>query len=86
MTAGVLLTTDRPGLLHRGKVRDLYELPDGRMLMVATDRISAFDVVMPQRHPAQRRGADPAVRLLVRPHGGSRAEPHGRRPRRIERA
>jgi phosphoribosylaminoimidazole-succinocarboxamide synthase len=32
-------------LLHRGKVRDLYEV-EGKLLMVATDRISAFDVVM----------------------------------------
>jgi len=32
-------------LIHRGKVRDLYEVGD-KLLMVATDRISAFDVVM----------------------------------------
>jgi len=32
--------------LHSGKVRDLYALPDGRLLMVASDRISAFDVVL----------------------------------------
>ncbi len=32
--------------LHSGKVRDLYELPDGLLLMVATDRISAFDYVL----------------------------------------
>ncbi|HEY3528712.1 MAG TPA: phosphoribosylaminoimidazolesuccinocarboxamide synthase [Nocardioides sp.] len=32
--------------LHSGKVRDLYELPDGRLLMVASDRISAFDYVL----------------------------------------
>jgi phosphoribosylaminoimidazole-succinocarboxamide synthase len=32
-------------LVHRGKVRDLYEIED-KLLMVATDRISAFDVVM----------------------------------------
>lgn len=32
-------------LIHRGKVRDLYDL-DNALLMVATDRISAFDVVM----------------------------------------
>ena len=32
-------------LVHRGKVRDLYEV-DNKLLMVATDRISAFDVVM----------------------------------------
>src|SRR3569623_696744 len=32
--------------LTSGKVRDLYELPDGRLLMVATDRISAFDFIL----------------------------------------
>jgi phosphoribosylaminoimidazole-succinocarboxamide synthase len=32
--------------LHSGKVRDLYELPDGRLLIVASDRISAFDFVL----------------------------------------
>ncbi len=32
--------------LHSGKVRDLYELDDGRLLMVASDRISAYDIVL----------------------------------------
>ena len=32
--------------LHSGKVRDLYALPDGSLLMVASDRISAFDHVL----------------------------------------
>ena len=32
--------------MHSGKVRDLYELPDGRLLMVASDRISAFDFIL----------------------------------------
>jgi phosphoribosylaminoimidazole-succinocarboxamide synthase len=32
--------------IHSGKVRDLYDLPDGRLLMVATDRISAFDFIL----------------------------------------
>ncbi len=32
--------------LHSGKVRDLYELADGNLLMVASDRISAYDVVL----------------------------------------
>ncbi|WP_395690602.1 phosphoribosylaminoimidazolesuccinocarboxamide synthase [Nocardioides sp.] len=32
--------------LHSGKVRDLYELPDGTLLMVASDRISIFDFVL----------------------------------------
>jgi phosphoribosylaminoimidazole-succinocarboxamide synthase len=34
------------GAVRRGKVRDVYTLSDGRLLLVATDRISAFDVVM----------------------------------------
>ena len=34
-------------LAHRGKVRDVYALPDDRLLLVATDRVSAFDVVLP---------------------------------------
>jgi phosphoribosylaminoimidazole-succinocarboxamide synthase len=44
--------TDYKGLnlIHRGKVRDLYEVDD-KLLMVATDRISAFDVVMAQPVP-----------------------------------
>ncbi len=37
-------------LLQRGKVRDIYDLGD-TLLMVATDRISAFDVVMPEPVP-----------------------------------
>src|SRR3954468_6190665 len=32
--------------IHSGKVRDLYRLPDGRLLMVASDRISAYDFVL----------------------------------------
>ena len=32
----------------RGKVRDTYELSDGKLLMVASDRLSAFDVVFPE--------------------------------------
>jgi phosphoribosylaminoimidazole-succinocarboxamide synthase len=34
------------GPVRRGKVRDVYTLADGRLLLIATDRISAFDVVM----------------------------------------
>lgn len=40
-------------LLRRGKVRDVYDLGDA-LLMVATDRVSAFDVVLPQ--PVPRKG------------------------------
>jgi len=47
----VILHTNLPNLLHRGKVRDTYDLGSGLLLMVATDRISAFDVVMPNGVP-----------------------------------
>ncbi len=47
MTASVLIDTPLPNRTHRGKVRDTYDLGDGRLLIVATDRISAFDVVLP---------------------------------------
>jgi phosphoribosylaminoimidazole-succinocarboxamide synthase len=42
-------------LFARGKVRDTYELPEGRLLMVATDRISAFDYVLPNGIPDRGR-------------------------------
>jgi len=46
--ADVLLKMELPGLklLRRGKVRDVYEAGADRLLMVTTDRVSAFDVVM----------------------------------------
>ena len=46
-----LRQTDLPDLLYRGKVRDTYDWGDGHLLMVATDRISAFDVVLPTGIP-----------------------------------
>lgn len=41
--------------LRSGKVRDLYELPNGQMLLVASDRISAFDVILPNLIPDKGR-------------------------------
>ena len=41
-----VLYTDLPGLVSRGKVRDTYRINDDLLLMIATDRISAFDVIM----------------------------------------
>lgn len=38
-------------LVHRGKVRDVYQLNENQFLLVATDRISAFDCVMPTAIP-----------------------------------
>ena len=40
-------------LLHTGKVRDIYDIDDHHMLIVTTDRISAFDVVMPTPIPGK---------------------------------
>jgi phosphoribosylaminoimidazole-succinocarboxamide synthase len=52
--ATTLHTSDLPlPLLHRGKVRDVYELPGNRLLMVASDRLSAFDVVLPDPIPGK---------------------------------
>ena len=45
--------TDLPGLVHRGKVRDTYRIDDDLLLMVATDRISAFDVIMDDPIPGK---------------------------------
>ncbi len=41
--------------LHRGKVRDLFDAGDGRIVMVASDRLSAFDVVMSEPVPDKGR-------------------------------
>ena len=38
-------------LIHRGKVRETYEVDDRHLLLVATDRLSAFDVVFDQPIP-----------------------------------
>jgi len=47
-----VIKTDLPlKLFARGKVRDTYELDDDRLLMVATDRISAFDHILPNGIP-----------------------------------
>lgn len=53
--ATTLLQAELPGmrLRHRGKVRDLFELDAQTLLMVATDRLSAFDVVLPDPVPGK---------------------------------
>jgi phosphoribosylaminoimidazole-succinocarboxamide synthase len=40
-------------LIHRGKVRDLYAVDDDHLLIVTTDRISAFDVILPTPIPGK---------------------------------
>src|SRR5215831_12689925 len=40
-------------LIHRGKVRDIYGVDEQRLLIVQTDRLSAFDVVLPTPVPGK---------------------------------
>jgi phosphoribosylaminoimidazole-succinocarboxamide synthase len=40
-------------LLHRGKVRDLYGVDDNKLLIIQTDRLSAFDVILPTPVPGK---------------------------------
>lgn len=42
-------------LVHRGKVRDIYQVDEQHLLMVTTDRISAFDVIFPTPIPGKGR-------------------------------
>lgn len=51
----MITETKLTSLLHRGKVRDTYQLDPSRLLMVSTDRISAFDVVLPMGIPEKGR-------------------------------
>jgi phosphoribosylaminoimidazole-succinocarboxamide synthase len=59
MTLGIsppaVFETDLQGLtrIHRGKVRDIYAVDADHMLIVATDRLSAFDVVLPDPIPGK---------------------------------
>ena len=55
MPNDVVLETNLSGLTlaRRGKVRDVFALSGNRLLIVATDRLSAFDVVLPDPIPGK---------------------------------
>jgi phosphoribosylaminoimidazole-succinocarboxamide synthase len=57
MTAATVFRTELSGLkrLHEGKVRDIYAVDDDALLIVTTDRLSAFDVVLPDPIPDKGR-------------------------------
>ena len=61
--------------LASGKVREIYDAGDGRLLLVASDRISAFDVVLPTPIPDKGRVLNGALAALVRADGRHRAQP-----------
>jgi phosphoribosylaminoimidazole-succinocarboxamide synthase len=57
MAAATVYRTELTGLkrLHEGKVRDIYAVDDEALLIVTTDRLSAFDVVLPDPIPDKGR-------------------------------
>ena len=52
-------------LLHRGKVRDLMKWMTNHLLIVQTDRLSAFDVILPSPDAGQGTSAHDPVQFLV---------------------
>ena len=75
--------TTTGGLRAQGKVRDVYDAGPDALLLLATDRISAFDVVLPDSVPDKGRVLTAFV-LLVRAHRRPGAEPRALdRPRNV---
>jgi phosphoribosylaminoimidazole-succinocarboxamide synthase len=70
IAAAVRVAPSQPAKIHQGKVRDIYDVDADHLLIVTTDRLSAFDVVLPDPIPVQGRGADADLAVLVRqdPH------------------
>ncbi len=56
-SSDALFESDIPGLdlIARGKVRDIYSVDDDHLLIVTTDRLSAYDVIMPSPIPGKGR-------------------------------
>jgi phosphoribosylaminoimidazole-succinocarboxamide synthase len=87
-----------PAPVTQGKVRDIFDAGDGRLILVATDRISAFDVVLPTPIPDKgsvltacsllwyERVADIVPNHLVTAHVDAFPEPFGRDPHLVGRA
>ena len=85
---------DRLGLLSKepiacltapvasGKVRELYTLDGDRLLLVASDRLSTYDVVLPTEIPDKGRVLDRSLGVLVHPDGGTSSRTTCRPPLR----
>ena len=76
--------------VRSGKVRDLFAVDDDRLLLVASDRMSAFDVILPTEIPDKGRILTGLSRSWFAETAGDRAEPpaldrSGRRPGRLVR-
>jgi len=76
MPSQVISTTEFKSLKlkGRGKVRDIYDLGD-RLLIIATDRISAFDVIMPAPVPDKGRVLTQLSKFWFRPYKGDCFQP-----------
>ena len=73
MSMVLMTTSDLPlKRIARGKVRDVYEVDGDRLLLVATDRVSAYDVVMAEPIPMKGAVLTQIERLVVPPAGRCR--------------
>ena len=70
-TAVARTDLEQLSLVARGKVRDIYSLGDDYLLLVATDRLSAYDVVLPDPIPGKRASCSPPC-----PTSGSQKTAH----------
>ena len=57
--------------VYHGKVRDVYDINDDIMVMVATDRISAFDVILPKGIPFKGQVLNQIAAKFLDPTGSS---------------
>ena len=58
-------------LIGRGKVRDIYSVDDKHLLIVTTDRLSAYDVILPDPIPGKGEVSDEDIVVLVSDDGRS---------------
>ena len=65
--------------IYSGKVRDIYDAGDGKLLFVASDRLSVFDVVLGETVPDKGRSAHRDLGVLVRRTRRRAAQPRRRR-------
>ena len=68
---------------YTGKVRDVYSIDDSYIVMVATDRISAFDVVLPEGIPYKGQVLNQIASKFLDLTEARTSSPTGRSPRSI---
>lgn len=53
ISSDILTESNLPNMIYRGKVRDSHDIDDSKLLIVSTDRISAYDVIIPSAIPGK---------------------------------